>query len=60
MIFLNIHEGVGMGILIDGELYTGQNATPANSATPSSSPMAGPAPAATTAASNSTSPKPPS
>ena len=25
MIFLNIHEGVGMGILIDGELYTGQN-----------------------------------
>ena len=25
MIFLNIHEGVGMGILIDGELYTGHN-----------------------------------
>ena len=25
MIFLNIHEGVGMGILIDGELYPGQN-----------------------------------
>lgn len=25
MIFLNIHEGVGMGILVDGELYTGQN-----------------------------------
>ena len=48
MIFLNIHEGVGMGILIDGELYTGQNG------------YAGPAPAATTAASNSTSPKPPS
>ena len=24
MIFLNIHEGVGMGILIDGELYTGR------------------------------------
>ena len=25
MIFLNIHEGVGMGILIDGELYKGRN-----------------------------------
>lgn len=25
MIFLNIHEGVGMGILIDGQLYKGRN-----------------------------------
>lgn len=25
MIFLNIHEGVGMGILVNGQLYKGQN-----------------------------------
>ncbi len=25
MIYLNIHEGVGMGIMINGQLYTGQN-----------------------------------
>lgn len=25
MIFMNIHEGVGMGILIDGQLYKGRN-----------------------------------
>ena len=49
-----------MGILIDGELYTGQNGYAGEFGHTILFPDAGPAPAATTAASNSTSPKPPS